>query len=113
MRRLFLLALVPALLAGDEHWVKYASGPFELFTDAGGRSGRETLVRLEEFRWALGQMLGEPDLQMPVPVRVFVLKNSKGWTTDKPVTEGRATYNIVLDEKSVPGAPIYTELTRL
>ena len=113
MRRLFLLALVPALLAGDEHWVKYASGPFELFTDAGGRYGRETLVRLEEFRWALGQMLGETDLQMPVPVRVFVLKNVKGWTTDKPVSEGRATYNIVLDEKSVPGPPIYTELTRV
>ena len=113
MRRLVLLALVPVLLAGDEHWVKYASGPFELFTDAGSRYGRETLVRLEEFRWALGQMLGEPDLQMPVGVRVFVLKNTKGWTTNKPVSEGRATYNIVLDEKSVPGAPIYTELTRL
>ncbi|HEY1240636.1 MAG TPA: hypothetical protein VGF16_08770 [Bryobacteraceae bacterium] len=113
MRRLLFLALMPALLAGDDHWVKYLSGPFELFTDAGGRSGRETLVRLEEFRWALGQMLGESDLQMPVPVRVFVLKNAKGWTTDKPVSEGRATYNIVLDEKSVPGPPIYTELTRL
>ncbi len=113
MRRLLLLAVLPAVLSADEHWVKYNSGPFELFTDAGGRSGRETLVRLEEFRFALGQMLGETDLQMPMPVRVFVLKNAKGWTTAGPVTEGRATYNVVLDEKTPPGPPIYAELTRL
>jgi len=113
MRRLFVLAVLPALLAADDHWVKYSSGPFELFTDAAGRPGRETLVQLEEFRNALGQMLGETDLQMPVPVRVFVLKNAKGWTTAGPVTEGRTTYNIVLDEKTAPGPAIYTELTRL
>lgn len=111
--RLLLLALAPALLAADDHWVKYNSGPFELFTDAGGHAGRETLVRLEEFRNALGQMVGETDLQMATPVRVFVLKNAKGWTTAAPVTEGRATYNIVLDDKTIPGPAIYTELTRL
>jgi hypothetical protein len=112
MRRLLLLALLPALLAAEDHWVKFVSGPFELFTDAGGRAGRETLVRLEEFRYALGQMIGESDLQMPVPVRVFVLKNAKGWSLPAPVSEGRATYNIVLDEKAQPGAALYTELTR-
>jgi hypothetical protein len=113
MRRLLLFALLPALLAAEDHWAKFVSGPFELFTDAGGRAGRETLVRLEEYRYALGQMIGENDLQMPVPVRVFVLKNTKGWTSAAPVSEGRATYNIVLDEKTQPGAALYTELTRL
>lgn len=113
MWRLLLLALAPALLAADDHWVRYNSGPFELYTDAGGRTGRETLVRLEEFRNALGQMVGEADLQIATPVRVFVLKNVKGWTNPAPVSEGRATYNIVLDEKTVPGPAIYTELTRL
>jgi hypothetical protein len=78
MRRFLLFALLPALLAAEDHWAKFVSGPFELFTDAGGRAGRETLVRLEEFRYALGQMIGENDLQMPVSVRVFVLKNSDG-----------------------------------
>jgi hypothetical protein len=113
MRRLLLLALAPALLAADDHWVRYNSGPFELYTDAGGHAGRETLLRLEQFRNALGQMLGETDLQMPTAVRVFVLKNAKGWTTPAPVSEGRSTYNIVLDEKAAPGPAIYTELTRL
>ena len=113
MRRLLLLALVPALLAADDHWVKFVSGPFELFTDAGGHPGRDTLLRLEQFRYALGKLVGETDLQSPLPVRVFVLKNAKTWTAATPVSEGRATYNIVLDEKTPPGPAIYTELTKL
>jgi len=52
-------------------------------------------------------------LQTPVPVRVFVLKTTKGWTIGAPVFEGRTTQNIVLDEKMPPGAALYTELTRL
>ena len=44
-----------ALCAADDHWIKFTSGPFEVLTDAGPRAGRETMVRFEEFRHALGQ----------------------------------------------------------
>ena len=80
MRRLLLLGLLPALLAADDHWVRFTSGPFEVLTDAGARAGRETLVRFEEFRHALGQLVGEQDLQTPQPVRILVFKNPRGWT---------------------------------
>ena len=113
MRRLALLALIPALLAADDHFVKFVSGPFEVFTDAGARAGRQALVPLEEFRWALGQMLGEMDLETAQPIRVFVLKNTRGWTTATPVAEGRNTYVVVLDEKTAPGPALYSALTRL
>lgn len=113
MRRVILLAAVlPALLMADDHWVRYASGPFELYTNAGSRAGRDALVTLEEFRWALGQMIGETDLQMPLPIHVFVLKNTNGWTLSAPVTEGRASYGIVLEEKTPPNAALYTELAQ-
>ncbi len=113
MRRLLLFALLPCLLAADDHWVKFASGPFEVWTNAGDRDAREDLVRLEEFRHALGEIIGEPDLQIPLPIRVLVFKNTKGWTTSTPVAEARATYAIVLDDKTSPGPAIYTPLTRL
>ena len=113
MRRVALLLTLPAILAAEDHWVKFASGPYEVYTDGGGRAAREQLVRLEEFRWALGQMLGENDLQTAVPVRVFVLKTTKGWTTGAPISEGRTTQNILLDEKTSPGPELYTALTRL
>jgi hypothetical protein len=113
MRRALLLGLLPSLLAADDHWVKFIAGPFEVWTDGATRAAREDLVRLEEFRNALGQVVGEQDLQTPQPVRVLVFKNSNGWATSVPVAQGRDTYAIVFDEKTVPGPAILTELTRL
>ena len=113
MRRLLVVALLPGVLMANDRWVKFVSGPFEMFTDAGGRTARETLVRLEEFRSALGELVGEQDLQTQLPIRIFVLKNTNGWTTATPVAEGRSTYVIVLDENAILGPPIHTALTRL
>src|SRR6516225_10741359 len=98
MRRLLFLGLLPCLLAADDHWVKFVSGAFEVWTDGATRAAREDLVRFEEFRNALGQVVGEQDLQMPQPVRVLVFKNSQGWAMSTPVAQGRDTYAIVLDE---------------
>src|SRR3954471_9687575 len=113
MRRLLLLSLVPVLLAADDHWVRFTSGPFEVLTDAGPRAGRETMVRFLEFRHAVGQILGEPELQTPLPVRILVFKNARGWTSPDPISEGRDRYNIVLQEKGAVSPAVYTGLTRL
>jgi hypothetical protein len=113
MRRLLLLCTIPWLLAADDRWVKFTRGPFEVMTDASARSGRETLVRFEQFRGALGQIVGEDDLQTPLPVRVFVFKNAQGWTSSEPLTEGRDRYAIVLSEKGAVTPETYSELARL
>jgi hypothetical protein len=113
MRRLFILCLFPCLLAAEDHWAKFASGPFEVLTDAGARAGRETMVRFEEFCHALGEIVGEPDLQTPVPVRILVFRNPQGWASPAPLAEGRDCYAIVLAEKSAVPPAVYSELTRL
>src|SRR5437899_43950 len=102
-----------ATLAFAESFTKFTRGPFEVLTDASAHTGRETMVRFEQFRHALGQVLGEPDLQTPLPVRIFVFKNSRGWASPGPISEGRDHYSIVLDEKSVPSPELYRALTRL
>jgi hypothetical protein len=111
-RKLLLLGMTPLLLQADS-WVKFTRGPFEVVTDAGPKVGRETMVRLEQFRHALGQVLGEQDLQTPLPVRVFVFKNASGWTSKDPITLGRDRYAIVLAEKTPIGPEINRALTRL
>jgi len=113
MWRLIILSLLPGLLTADDHWIKFASPPFEILTDAGPRAGRETMVRFQEFRHALGQLVGEQDLQTPQPIRVLVFKNAKGWTSPGPLTDGRDRYAIVLQEKSPVAPAVYSELTRL
>jgi hypothetical protein len=111
MRRLILLSLLPTLLSAE--WIKFTSGPFEVFTDAGPRAGREAMVRFMEFRHAVGSIVGEPELQTPLPVRILVLKNARAWTLPAPLSEGRASYNIVLPEKTAPSPDLYRQLTRL
>src|ERR1035437_5295897 len=113
MRRIFILCLFPCLLAAEDHGVKFPWGPFEVLTHAGARAGRETIVRFEEFRHALGEIVGEPDLQTPVPVRILVFRNAKGWASPAPVVEGRDRYAIVLAEKSAVPPAVCSELTRL
>ena len=114
MRCAFLLAflcLAPAMAA--DHWARYASGPFEVLTDAGEKAGQETMVRFEEFRHALGTIVGEQDLETPQPVRILVFKNPQGWTSSTPISMGRDRYAIVLAEKATVGPDVYRELTKL
>jgi len=114
MRRALLFLLVlPGILAAADHWIKFTSGPYQVYTNAGPTAGRETLVRLEEFRHALGQVVGENDLQTAQPIRVLLFKNAHGWTTPDPVAEGRDSYNIVLEEKAALTPNLYTALARL
>ena len=112
MRRLPLVLLLPFLLAAEDHWIKFTSGPFELLTDAGER-GRETLVRFEEFRHAVGEVVGETDLQTPQPVRILLFSNGGGWTTNEPIVEGRDRYAIVLEDKAPISPAVWSGLTRL
>jgi tetratricopeptide (TPR) repeat protein len=107
-----LLGLAPTLTAAD-HWVRYTSGPFEVLTDAGEKVGQETMVRFEEFRHALGTIVGADDLETPQPIRILVFKNSKGWTSPAPLSMGRDRYAIVLAERAPIEPAVYGELTRL
>jgi hypothetical protein len=122
MRRMYAAVLAAATLAsipvwGADHWTKFTAGPYQIYTDAGTRPGRETLVRFEEFRHAVSEVLGENDLQTQLPVRILLFRNAEGWTTPEPVSEGRASYNIVLSENDVAkgaGTPaIFSALTKL
>jgi len=113
MRRLLLLSLVPGLLAAEGRWVKFTSGPFEVVTDAGDRRGREALVRFEEFRHALSVVAGEQNLETPLPVRILVFRDAKGWTSPAPLAEGRDRYAIALAENAPVPPAVFGDLARL
>ena len=113
MRRLLFFSLIPGLLAAEGHWGKFTSGPFEVLSDAGDRAGREALVRFAEFRHALGVVAGEQNLDAPLPVRILIFKNAKGWTSPAPLTEGRDRYAIVLAENVSPSPAVFGDLARL
>jgi hypothetical protein len=105
MRRLWLAVRLPALLVGfgrRASWIRFTSGPTEIFSSAGTKDGRETLVKFEEFRHALGQVLGNNDLQLPLPIRVLLFKTGAPQTPE-PVVRGRDQYNMCPHRR--PGDP--------
>jgi hypothetical protein len=113
MRRLFLLCgLLPLTALASEHWIRFTSGPIEVFSAAGAKDGRDTLVKFEEFRHALGQVLGENDLQMPLPVRVMLFKTGAPQPSE-PVIRGRAQYDIVLTAGRPIPNEVFARLTQL
>jgi hypothetical protein len=97
---------------------KFTSGPFEVLTDAGER-GRETLVRFEEFRHALGEVVGETNLQTPQPVHILLFKNARGWSTNDSIIGRAATSYAIVSmrgpRRKAPVSPaVWSEaLTRL
>jgi tetratricopeptide (TPR) repeat protein len=112
MARWWLLALLPMAATAAEHWTRFTSGPFEVMSSAGTKDGRETLVFFEEFRHALGNALGEDDLETPLPVRILLFRGGAP-ATPEPVIHGRDFYAIALTAGRPPGTEVMAALTRL
>jgi len=113
MRRLFLLCGLLSLTAvAGEHWIRFTSGPIEVYSSAGSKDGRETLVKFEEFRHALGYVLGSDDLQLPVPIRILLFKTGTPQIPE-PVVRGRDQYNIVLTAGQAIPNEVFARLTQL
>lgn len=116
MRWFLLFCLLPAIGLADDHWVQFRSGPFEVFTDAGARAGRETLMRFEQFRNAVGKIVGDDDLQAPKPVRILLFKDAKdaaAYPATAPVLNGRDRYAVLLNAKTPVPPAVFAACTRL
>ncbi len=114
MRRLLLLLTFgPFLLPAYAGWVKFASGPFEVLTNANPRAARETLADLEQFRNALGGVIGEQDPATPEPVRIFIPDNAKGWSVSGALVRGRNFQALVIGGKTGISPETYRALARL
>jgi hypothetical protein len=55
--------------------VRLRSGPFEILSNAGERDAREQAYDAEQFRYALGYLLGKQDPGSTFPIRIVVLKD--------------------------------------
>jgi hypothetical protein len=86
MRVALLVFLCGTLAFAEDKWIEYRSGPFFVFSNAGDKVARERLTYLEQFRHALGTLLGKPDLTTRWPVHLVIARSAK----PLPFVEGRA-----------------------
>ena len=81
--RLSLLLCFPLLLGADEKWTYLRSGPFEVWTDGAEKQARIRLVEAEQFRYALGTILGKDDLKSVWRIRLLATKDRKRGAASK------------------------------
>lgn len=78
MTRAGIIAIFAAgAVLGADKWIRLKSGPFEVLGDGGERQARERLFEAEQFRQALGDLLGKKDLETVWPIRILVLKDKR------------------------------------
>ena len=108
-----ILILCCLSLAGfaEDRWTSFQSGPFEVFSSAGVKPGREMLVRFEQLRYALGQLVGDDNLTTPRPLRIFVFKNARelaAYPSTAPIIAARDGFAVLL----AAGAPVPPSVNR-
>lgn len=116
MRRLVFLGLFPCLLAAQGHWVRFRTGPFELYAEPGAKHARETLGWFDQLQYVLGYMLGNKDLQTPTPIRILYFKGAReraAYPATPAVIEGRDRRAILLSADAPIAPEVLRECARL
>ena len=68
---------LPQLLPAETQWVKARLGSFETISDNGRHAAIQGLSQFEQFRFALGTVMGVPDLRLDPPLRILVFRNAQ------------------------------------
>src|ERR1700683_4637013 len=61
----------------ESRWIKARLGSFEAISDDGRRSATQALSQFEQFSFALGSVMGQPDLRLAPPLPIIVFKNDR------------------------------------
>src|SRR3984885_7320293 len=73
-----LLSALPAIgVSAEPRWIQARLGSFEAISDDGRRSATQALSQFEQFSFALGTVLGLPDLRLEPPLRIIVFKSAQ------------------------------------
>src|SRR5437773_6609913 len=99
LRAFLILGILTLAQAAEDRWVTLRSDGFELFTNAGGRAGRAELVRLEQFRFALGRLIGKTELTISPAAQVFLFKTAREaerYRAGGPIQTGREHVSLIL-----------------
>jgi hypothetical protein len=72
-----LAALQPASAFAETKWIKARLGAFEAISDDGRKPATQALSQFAQFSYALGTVLGQPELRLEPPLRIIVYKNAQ------------------------------------
>jgi len=93
LRRAMIVGFAVAGMAlAEPHWIRARYGAFEAIGDDGRQPAVRALSQFARFSFALGTVLGQPDLKLDPPVRIVIFKSQKDLAEHCPgeaLREGR------------------------
>ena len=115
LRSALLLFALPACMLGEAHWIQTRSPAYQVVSDASPKAAKTTLADLEQFRFALGQVLGK-ELKLEPPVQALLFKDAaelQNQGAAEGVVEGRAHTMLVGVAGESLGAAAWKQVARL
>lgn len=106
-----LILIVATSLCAAPEWIRFESSGFEVVTDAGEKAGRAALMFFEQFRYALGRIVGVEDMRTSQPVRVLVFRSKP--PVAPALIAGRDRFLIPLGAGTAPPPALLHDLTNL
>jgi hypothetical protein len=86
LRTLALLSVLygQSVFAAEQQWIKARLGSFESISDGGRKSATQALSQFEQFSFALGTAMGQPDLRLDPALRIIVFKSAQDMAAQCP-----------------------------
>ncbi|MEX2264105.1 MAG: hypothetical protein WD696_19280 [Bryobacteraceae bacterium] len=72
-----LAVIAPPVCLAQDRWSEFRSGPFEIFSGARERDARQAIGHFEQFRHALGYIVGKDEMTAEPPIRILLFRNAK------------------------------------
>ena len=76
---------LPLAASAEPRWIRAHLGSFESISDDGRNAATQALSQFAQFSFALGTVLGKPELRLDPPLRIIVFKNSREMQAQCPV----------------------------
>jgi hypothetical protein len=110
-----MLFALPTCVLGDAHWIQTKSPAYQVITDAPPKAAKTTLADLEQFRFALGQVVGK-ELKLEPPLQALLFKDAAELHNEgvaEGIVEGRAHTMLVGVAGESLGAAAWKQVARL
>lgn len=101
-------------VSAEPRWIKARLGSFEAVSDDGRSAATEALSQFEQFSFALGTAMGQPELRLDPPLLIVVFKNAEQMRAQCPsgLSMGRDRLMACTTSKGqLPGSLLH-DLTR-
>src|SRR5215813_13054521 len=94
-RRLVLLcllfvSLLHAAKTDDQpKWIRVSSSHFAILTNAGEKKGTQAILRMEQMRTVIGNLLMKSKLHLSEPLDIIAVRSDEEYVQLAPVRDGR------------------------